>query len=189
MKTEFPNKNWSIRSVNRVIKKIDTDGTTERKRGSGRPKSARNRQNIQRVSKLICSQDDNPHSHKSPREIEKETGISRSTVRRIVKQDLQLKTYKRIAGQMFNENCKVKRLQCSQQLLERFPNERSVRSIWFTDEKSFTIATPVNSQNDRVYSNFGKKCEVPTKRLIRKREHFSHNIIIYICLCVSDGEN
>ena len=89
MKTEFPNKNWSIRSVNRVIKKIDTDGTTERKRGSGRPKSARNRQNIQRVSKLICSQDDNPHSHKSPREIEKETGISRSTVRRIVKQDLR----------------------------------------------------------------------------------------------------
>ena len=63
MKTEFPNKNWSIRCVNRVIKKIDTDGTTERKRGSGRPKSAGNRQNIKRVSKLICSQDDNPHSH------------------------------------------------------------------------------------------------------------------------------
>ena len=42
MKTEFPNKNWSIRSVNRVIKKIDSDGTTERKRGSGRPKSAGN---------------------------------------------------------------------------------------------------------------------------------------------------
>ena len=134
-----------------LLKKIDTDGTTERKRGRGRPKSARNRQNIQRVSKLKCSQDDNPHSHKSPREIEKETGISRSTVSRIVKQDLQLKMYKRIAGQMLNENYKLKRLQCSQQLLERFPNERNVRSIWFTDEKSLAIATPVNSQNDCVY--------------------------------------
>ena len=71
MKTEFQNKNWSIRSVNRVIKKTDTDGTTERKRGSGRPKSARNRQNSQRVSTLICSQDDNPHSHKRQREIER----------------------------------------------------------------------------------------------------------------------
>ena len=93
---------------------------------------------------------------------------------------------------MLNENGKLKRLQLSQQLLERFPDERSVRSIWFTDEKSFTIATPVNSQNDRVYSNFGKKCEVPTKRLICEREHFSGIIIIiiiYICLCVSDGEN
>ena len=37
----------------------------------------------------------------------------------------------------------------SRQLLEWFPNERSVWSIWFTDEKTFTIATPVNSQNDR----------------------------------------
>ena len=124
----------------RSFKKYDTEGTTERKRGSGRPKSARNRQNIQRVSKLICSPDDNPHNHKSPREIEKETGIYRSTVRRIVKQDLQLKTYRRIAGQMLNENCKLKCLQHSQQLLERFPNKRSVRSIWFTDEKLFTIA-------------------------------------------------
>ena len=31
MKTEFPNKNWSIKSVNRVIKKIDTDSIIERK--------------------------------------------------------------------------------------------------------------------------------------------------------------
>ena len=76
-----------------LLKKIDTDGPTKLKRGSGRPKSARNRQNIQRVSKLICSQDDNRHSHKSPHEIEKETGISRSTVRRIVKQDLQRRKF------------------------------------------------------------------------------------------------
>ena len=92
MKKEFPNKNCSI-SVKWVIKKIDIDGTTECKRGSGHPKSARNRQNIQRVSKLICSQDDNPHSHKSPRETEKETGKSRSTVRLIVKQDLQRRKF------------------------------------------------------------------------------------------------
>lgn len=91
------------------------------------------------MSELICSQDDDPHSHKSPREIERETGIPRSSVQRIVKQDLQLKTYKRVIGQKLNENVKLKRLQRSQQLLERFPNERSVQSIWFTDEKTFTL--------------------------------------------------
>ena len=63
--------------------------------------------NIQRVSELICSQEDNPHSHKSPREIERETGISRGTVQRIVKKDLQLRTYKRVIGQVINENCKL----------------------------------------------------------------------------------
>jgi len=93
------------------------------------------------VSELICSQEDSPQSHKSPREIERETGISRRTVQRIVKQDLQLQTYKRVIGQVINENCKLKLLQRSQELLDRFPNERSVRSIWFTDEKTFTLAT------------------------------------------------
>ena len=84
MITEFPNKAWSKTSINRLCKKIDADGTIARKPGSGRPKSVRTVQNIRRVSELICSQEDNPQSHKSPREIEKETGISRRTVQRIV---------------------------------------------------------------------------------------------------------
>ena len=171
---------WSIASVSGVIKKIDNDGIIERKPGSGRPKSARTRQNIERVSELICSQEDDPHSHKSPREIERETGIPRSSVQRIVKQDLQLKAFKRVIGQTLNENCTLKRLQRSQQLLERFPNDRCVRSIWFTDEKTFTVATPVNSQNDRVYSVESKKRQVPERRLIRKREHFSRGIMVSV---------
>jgi len=94
MITEFPNKAWSKTSLNRLYAKIDADGTIARKSGSGRPKSERTVLNIRRVSELICSQEDNPQSHKSPREIERETGISRRTVQRIVKQDLQLQTYK-----------------------------------------------------------------------------------------------
>ena len=180
MTNEFPNKAWSIASVSRVINNIDNNNTTERKPGSGRPRSARTQQNIERVSELICSQDDDPHSHKSPREIQRETGISRSSVQRIVKQDLHLKTYKRMIGHKLNESVKLKCLQRSRRLLERFPNERSVRSIWFTDEKIFTIATPVNSQNDRVYSIETKKRQVPESRLIRERDHFSRGIMVSV---------
>ena len=84
-------------------------------------------------------------------------------MQRIVKQDFQLQTCKRVSliGQVINENCKLKRLLQSQHLLDRFPNERSVRSIWFTAEKIFTLATPVNSQNDRVNSEARKKKQVP----------------------------
>ena len=92
MKTEFQNKNWSTASVNRLITKIDNNGTTLEE-GSGRPKSARTQQNIDRFSELICSQEEDPHNHKSPREIERETSILWSTVRLIMKQDLWLKTY------------------------------------------------------------------------------------------------
>src|SRR5690349_21267947 len=103
--------------------------TTERKPGSGRPRSARTPRNIATVSGMVCSQEDLLGSHKSPREIARETGISRSSVRRIAKDDLHLTTYKRLVAQKINDNCKAKRLQRCQQLLQRFPSERSVRSI------------------------------------------------------------
>ena len=47
-----------------------------------------------RVSELICSQDDDPGTSKSPRESQLETGISRSIVRRIAKDDLKLKIFR-----------------------------------------------------------------------------------------------
>jgi inhibitor of nuclear factor kappa-B kinase subunit alpha len=177
---EFPNKTWKRRAVDYLIKKIDTEGTTARKPGSGRPKSVRTDANVAVVSELICSQEDQPHSHLSPREIERQTGISRSSVRRIVMKDLALNQYKRIVGQQLNANCMMKRLDRSRQLLQRFPTDRSVRSIWFTDEKVFTVETPVNSQNDRVYAQATRKRNVPSARLIRERQHFSRSVMVSV---------
>jgi len=79
---EFPNKMWKRRAVDYLIKKIDLDGTMAKKPGSGRPKTARTTDNVEIVSELICSQEDTPHSHLSPREIARQTGIglSRSSV-------------------------------------------------------------------------------------------------------------
>jgi AraC-like DNA-binding protein len=182
MMKEFPNKTWKRRTIDDLIKKIDTEGTTARKPGSGRPKSARTDANIKLVSDLICSQEDKPLSHKSPREIARETGISRSTVKRIVKKDLGLNQYRRKVGQQLNSDCKMKRIQRSQQLLQRFPTDRRVRSIWFTDEKTFTVATPVNTQNDRVYAQARKKRDVSSTRLIRERQHFSRNVMVSVAI-------
>lgn len=182
MMKEFPNKTWKRRTIDELIKKIDTEGTTARKPGSGRPKSARTDANIKLVSELICSQEDKPLSHKSPREIERQTGISRSTVQRIVKKDLALNQYKRKIGQQLNSDCKMKRIQRSQELLQRFPTDRRVRSIWFTDEKTFTVATPVNTQNDRVYAQASKKRNVSPARLIRDRQHFSRNVMVSVAI-------
>src|SRR6218665_1055288 len=33
---------------------------------------------------------------------------------------------------------------------------------WFTDEKIFTVQTPTNSQNDRVYANVAVKRDIPS---------------------------
>jgi len=85
-----------------------------------------------------------------------------------------------VIGQTLNENCRLKCLQHSRQVLERFPNERSTKRIWFTDEKSFTVSTPVNSQNDRLYSAELKKRQVPESKLVRERKYFSHNIMVSV---------
>ena len=61
-------------------------------------------------------------------------GIPRSLIQCTVKKDLALNEYKHIASQQLNKDCKIKRLQHSQQLLQHFPTECSVRSLWFTVE-------------------------------------------------------
>ena len=62
-----------------------------RKVGSGRLRTVRTEQNIERLAELslICSQEDNPGSSKSLRDIEKLTATSCSSVRWITKTDLQ----------------------------------------------------------------------------------------------------
>lgn len=180
LKSEFPNKGWSTASLSRLIRKIDCNGSTKRKFGSGRRRSVRTETNIAQVKELICSPAGRPHFHKSPREIERETGISRSSVRRIAKHDLTLNTYRRISGQKLNNTIKEKRVERCRMLLLRFPNERSIRNIWFTDEKIFTVSAPVNSQNDRFYSEASRKKESNVANLIRQREHFSRSIMVSV---------
>ena len=78
--SEFWQKKWAVTvsSVNDLLRKIDKTGSVERKVGSGRPRSTRTQRNISRVNDFICSQEDNPGTSESPREIQKVTGISRA---------------------------------------------------------------------------------------------------------------
>jgi len=56
---------------------------------SGRRRSVRTDLNIELVNDLICSQAEQSGTSKSPREIARETGMSRSSVVSIAKNDLQ----------------------------------------------------------------------------------------------------
>jgi len=55
---EFPNKRWSVASMNRLTKKIDNCRSTEWKSGGGRPMSLRIVDNVSLTQDMICSQDD-----------------------------------------------------------------------------------------------------------------------------------
>ena len=70
--------------------------------------------NIQVTEEMICSQEGQPGTNKSPREIARETGISHSSVRRTVKKDLHLKTFRRREVQLLSDADKKKQLDVCQ---------------------------------------------------------------------------
>ena len=66
-----PEKNWGLRNVGYLLKKIDETGDVKRREGSGRPKSSRTENNINAVKELISSQEDIPGTHATSNGISK----------------------------------------------------------------------------------------------------------------------
>ena len=152
MKKAYPQKKWSVNTLNKICRRIDKTGSAvERKIGSGRPKSARSNENINKVQELICSQEGQPGTSSSTRQVATEIGISATSVRRIAKMDLSLSSFKRMPVQVINDATRVKRLTRSKMLLRRLTVQKAKR-VFFTDEKIFYLNPPVNSQNNRVWS-------------------------------------
>jgi len=89
-------------------------------------------------------------THRSVRQISRETGIRRSSVHNIIKQNLRLKCLKKKAAHELTVANKQARLERRRQLLRKYP-PHAVHFIWFSDEKIFTVAAPSNVQNDKVY--------------------------------------
>ena len=75
----------------------------------------------------------------------------------VIHKDLKLKCFKKRRAQELTVANKLSRLVCAKQLLKRYP-EHAVNFIWFSDEKVFTVAPPINLQNDRVYASRRNSC-------------------------------
>ena len=95
-----------------LVKKIDETGEVKRQEGSGRPRSVRTEENIESVEELILSQEDNPGTHSSPTEISLELGIPRSSVYRIIDEELDLRPLRKQKVQKLSEADMEKR-RCS----------------------------------------------------------------------------
>ena len=67
---------WNVRTVNHAIKKLEQEGTIYRKEGSGRPDDATNAENTMIVEDLIQSQEDQPGTHFSQRQIATQVDVS-----------------------------------------------------------------------------------------------------------------
>jgi len=72
---EFPNKKWSKRGVEDFQKRLRTTGSIERAPGSGRSRTTRTGENVDAVGDLVQSQENQPQTHRSTRQISRELGI------------------------------------------------------------------------------------------------------------------
>ena len=178
--TEHPTRSWNRVSVYRLLGKFKESGSMERKPGSGRPRTVCTEENEDLVEELICSQEDNPGSHMSPREIEKHTGISRTSVRRMV-HSKGLRQFKRLKTPMMSSGTKERRTTRAGELAERFGKNRMVEKCVFQDEKDFTLDIPINPQNSRVYGS-QTKSEISTDRLFHKQNRQSKKVMVSACV-------
>ena len=99
----------------------------------------------------------------SPREIERHTGIKRSSIVRMVKKN-GWKQYKWIKTPRMSEETKKQRTERAGALAERFSNKRSVEKFVWQDKKDFTLEVPLNHQNSRVYGK-NQKGDISDNRL------------------------
>lgn len=177
---EFPQKGWSLGGLKKLIRKIDTTGTAARCPGSGRWWTVRTVDNINDVEALVLSQDGNPQTHRTQRQISRELGISQPSVNNIVKWDLRLKCLKKRKAHELTEANMQARLDRSQLLLRHYP-AAMVNFIWFMDEKIFTVAAPSNNQNDRLYAAAGtRKKDITGARLLRTRLTFTKCLMVTV---------
>ena len=84
--------------------------------------------------------------------------------------------------QELSDASRASRLICFKQLLRKF-KKHMVPFMWFTDEKLFTVAAPINSQNDRLYvPTLKRKREVSAARLLHAHSRFSQSLMVSVAI-------
>ena len=179
---DHPEKNWDLRNVGYLLKKIDETGDVKKREGSGRPKSSRTQNNINAVKELILSQEDKPGIHATPNEISKMMDIPCTSIRRIIAEDLKLQPLKKIKGQRIDTRTKEKRNERCPNLLRVF-TKQVLETAFFSDEKNFKVTQLLNVQNDRTYAPSAyKKSTKENKRLYVERSGFPMSLMVSVAV-------
>ena len=180
---DHPEKNWGLRNVGCLLKKIDETGDVKRREGSGRPKSSRTENNINAEKELISNQEDKPRTHATPNEISKMMDIPRTSIRKIIAEDLKLQPFKTIKGRRIDTRTKEKRIERCPNLLRVFMKQ-VLEMAFFSDEKTFKVTQlQLNGQNDRTYAPSAyKKSTIENKRLYAERSGFPMSVMVSVAV-------
>ena len=179
-------KHWDFCNVGYLFKKIVETGDVKRREGSGRPKSSRTENNINAVKELISSQEDKPGTHATPNEISKMMDIPRTSIRRIIAEDLKLQPFKKIKSQRIDPRTKEKRIVRCPNLFRVF-TKQVLETAFFSDEKIFKVTQLLNVQNDCTCAPSAyKKSTIENKRLYVEPSGFPMSLMVSIAVSKID---
>lgn len=141
----------SERSIRNWFQKMNVCGclsVRHKRQGMTYTKSARSEENVEAVRR---SAEVTPK--KSVRRRSGELGVSKSSVHRILRQDLKMKAYQISVHQGLTANSMLaRRTMCAWFLRQLEQAEDFLKSIWFSDEAHFYLNGNVNSRNYRHWA-------------------------------------
>ena len=115
-----PVKILSKWAVNRASTRTEAFGSTKRKAGSGRPKTATTNENLEFVSTHVEPQEDNPGTHLYCRTMARSLGISESCVNRNSRRGAKVESGRRLRGVTISPQTRLECLTRAGALLQRF---------------------------------------------------------------------
>lgn len=89
-----------------------------------------------------------------------------------------LKCYRKVKCQILTPALKESRLLKANALLERFENE-DWKSVWFSDEASFSLTPQLNRQNERLYRAVTVKTEIKEEDLLVEKDNQMPTLLCY----------
>ena len=168
----------SLSTIERWCKSVRETGGIALFKSTGRPRTIRTKESIQKVENRLKQR-----KTVSSRKLARELGISRTSVRRILKNDLGLHAYKVQNEPSLTDEHKQKRIHFADWVRKNFRKEDTMR-ILFSDEKMFDIDGIYNSQNDRIWAV--NRAEADSKGGTRQKRKFPHKVMVWLGVC-SEG--
>jgi len=141
------NKTVKKRTIYNWLRCIDRTNSISAKTSTGRPRTKRTKKLISIVAK---NRKAGPR-RKSANKLAKENGCSRTTIHKILYDDLGVKPYKRIRCQALTEKQKLKRKQFCCWIRKNVSGDL-LEKIMFSDEKIFDEDGQINYKNDIIYA-------------------------------------
>jgi transposase len=165
----------SRRTVFYWIKSINNIGGINLKSPKGRPRVIRSTSLIQKVKQRLSNK-----NGVSARLLSKKLKVSRTTIRRVIKEDLGLKSYvKRVAPKLTDQH-KMKRRSFGIWVRKNI-RKSMTKKILFSDEKRFDIDGMYNRQNERIYAATREQADA--KGGVYRKTKFPAGVMVWLAVC------